>query len=91
MHYHHINTNPQVQAIVDHHHADVKTASKVRFAEPGAEPLPDDAPSPPLAELDEKDKDDKVNIKSTPIMLCSAKKHSYSQKKTDIILDLNFN
>lgn len=47
---------------MDHHHADVKTASKVRFAEPGSEPLPDDAPSPPLAENDDKDKDDKVNI-----------------------------
>lgn len=47
---------------MDHHHADVKTASKVRFAEPGSEPLPDDAPSPPLAENDDKDKDDKVNV-----------------------------
>lgn len=49
----------QVQAIVDHHHADVKTASKVRFAEPGDE-APTDAPSPPLADSEEKDKDDKV-------------------------------
>lgn len=55
-----------MQAIVDHHHADVKTASKVRFAEPGAtepEPQPaSDAPSPPLADSDEKDNDNKVNI-----------------------------
>ncbi|XP_039752651.1 solute carrier family 12 member 4 isoform X1 [Pararge aegeria] len=56
---------PLVQAIVDHHHADVKTASKVRFAEPGSEPLPDDAPSPPLAENDEKDKDDKDDFRSS--------------------------
>lgn len=53
----------QVQAIVDHHHADVKTASKVRFAEPGAgEPTSEDAPSPPLTDNEEKDKDDKVNL-----------------------------
>ncbi|XP_063395594.1 solute carrier family 12 member 6 isoform X5 [Cydia fagiglandana] len=57
-----------VQAIVDHHHADVKSASKVRFADAapaapaaGADPAPapepaDDAPSPPL---DETEKDDK--------------------------------
>lgn len=52
-----------MQAIVDHHHADVKTASKVRFAEPGTgEPGPEDAPSPPLTDSDEKDKDDKVII-----------------------------
>lgn len=54
-----------MQAIVDHHHADVRTASKVRFAEPGAENQPteeNDAPSPPLSEVDEKDKDEKVNI-----------------------------
>lgn len=51
----------QVQAIVDHHHADVKTASKVRFTEPGDE-APTDAPSPPLADGDDKDKDDKVTI-----------------------------
>lgn len=53
---------------MDHHHADVKTASKVRFAEPGSEPVPDDAPSPPLAENDEKDKDDKVIVNN--IVLC---------------------
>lgn len=49
---------------MDHHHGDVnKTASKVRFAEPGAEPTVDDnAPSPPLSDNEEKDKDDKVNI-----------------------------
>lgn len=55
----------QVQAIVDHHHADVKTASKVRFAEPGStEPAADDAPSPPLTDSEDKDKDkdDKVNM-----------------------------
>lgn len=45
---------------MDHHHADVKTASKVRFAEPGAEG--EDAPSPPLTDTEDKDKDDKVNI-----------------------------
>ncbi|XP_073958246.1 solute carrier family 12 member kcc isoform X2 [Choristoneura fumiferana] len=54
---------PLVQAIVDHHHGDVKSASKVRFAEPngaGAETAEtaDDAPSPPLDELDKEDKDD---------------------------------
>ncbi|XP_063616290.1 solute carrier family 12 member 4 isoform X5 [Cydia splendana] len=60
---------PLVQAIVDHHHADVKSASKVRFADAappapaGTDPAPpapapeaDDAPSPPL---DETEKDDK--------------------------------
>ncbi|XP_063375426.1 solute carrier family 12 member 4 isoform X5 [Cydia amplana] len=56
---------PLVQAIVDHHHADVKSASKVRFADAAppapnsADPAPepaDDAPSPPL---DETEKDDK--------------------------------
>lgn len=53
----------QVQAIVDHHHADVKTASKVRFAEPGAEAAEaDEAPSPPLTDPDDKDKDEKVII-----------------------------
>lgn len=48
---------------MDHHHGDVnKTASKVRFAEPGAEPTVDEsAPSPPLSDNEEKDKDDKVN------------------------------
>lgn len=53
-----------MQAIVDHHHGDVnKTASKVRFAEPGAEPMIDEnAPSPPLSDNEEKDKDDKVNM-----------------------------
>ncbi|KAJ8736130.1 hypothetical protein PYW08_006786 [Mythimna loreyi] len=51
-------TMGMVQAIVDHHHADVKTASKVRFTEPGDEPATD-APSPPLADGDDKDKDDK--------------------------------
>lgn len=53
-----------MQAIVDHHHGDVnKTASKVRFAEPGAEPTVDEsAPSPPLSDNEEKDKDDKVNM-----------------------------
>ncbi|CAH0766243.1 unnamed protein product [Diatraea saccharalis] len=52
-----------VQAIVDHHHADVKTASKVRFAEPGTAEG-EDAPSPPLTDNEEKDKDDKVNTES---------------------------
>ncbi|XP_063395592.1 solute carrier family 12 member 6 isoform X3 [Cydia fagiglandana] len=59
-----------VQAIVDHHHADVKSASKVRFADAapaapaaGADPAPapepaDDAPSPPLDETEKDDKDD---------------------------------
>lgn len=49
---------------MDHHHGDVnKTASKVRFAEPGAEPTVDEsAPSPPLSDNEEKDKDDKVNM-----------------------------
>lgn len=46
---------------MDHHHADVKMASKVRFAEPGAAEG-EDAPSPPLTDTDDKDKDDKVNI-----------------------------
>ncbi|XP_030032006.1 solute carrier family 12 member 4 isoform X2 [Manduca sexta] len=58
---------PLVQAIVDHHHADVKTASKVRFAEPGqaaegeAEP-----PSPPLTDHDDKDTDDKCEGANSP-------------------------
>ncbi|XP_063375424.1 solute carrier family 12 member 6 isoform X3 [Cydia amplana] len=56
-----------VQAIVDHHHADVKSASKVRFADAAppapnsADPAPepaDDAPSPPLDETEKDDKDD---------------------------------
>lgn len=50
---------------MDHHHADVKTASKVRFAEPGAPSdtaEDNDAPSPPLTDSEDKDKDDKVNI-----------------------------
>ncbi|XP_063616287.1 solute carrier family 12 member 6 isoform X3 [Cydia splendana] len=60
-----------VQAIVDHHHADVKSASKVRFADAappapaGTDPAPpapapeaDDAPSPPLDETEKDDKDD---------------------------------
>lgn len=54
---------PLVEAIVDHHHQDVKTASKVRFAEPGApesESQPaTDAPSPPLADSDDKDNHNK--------------------------------
>uniref|UniRef100_A0A2A4K3L9 Amino acid permease/ SLC12A domain-containing protein n=1 Tax=Heliothis virescens TaxID=7102 RepID=A0A2A4K3L9_HELVI len=58
-------TMGMVQAIVDHHHADVKTASKVRFAEPGEE-APTDAPSPPLADTDDKDKDDKCEDASPP-------------------------
>ncbi|KAL0850918.1 hypothetical protein ABMA28_006827 [Loxostege sticticalis] len=53
-----------VQAIVDHHHADVKTASKVRFAEPGAEG--EDAPSPPLTDNEDKDKDDKCEEATSP-------------------------
>ncbi|XP_053620979.1 solute carrier family 12 member 4 isoform X3 [Plodia interpunctella] len=55
-----------VQAIVDHHHADVKTASKVRFAEPGAETA-EDAPSPPLSDAEDKDKDrdDKDDFRSS--------------------------
>ncbi|KAH9644603.1 hypothetical protein HF086_009178 [Spodoptera exigua] len=57
-------TMGMVQAIVDHHHADVKTASKVRFAEPGDE-APTDAPSPPLADTEDKDKDDKFVSLST--------------------------
>lgn len=51
-----------MQAIVDHHHADVKTASKVRFAEPGTEAVDEEAPSPPLTDPDDKDNDEKVNI-----------------------------
>lgn len=48
-----------MQAIVDHHHADVKTASKVRFAEPGADVAkPEDAPSPPLSEAEDKESED---------------------------------
>ncbi|XP_026739052.1 solute carrier family 12 member 4 isoform X1 [Trichoplusia ni] len=58
-------TMGMVQAIVDHHHADVKTASKVRFAEPGDE-VPSDAPSPPLADPEDKDKDDKCEDASPP-------------------------
>ncbi|XP_050554877.1 solute carrier family 12 member 4 isoform X8 [Spodoptera frugiperda] len=58
-------TMGMVQAIVDHHHADVKTASKVRFAEPGDE-APTDAPSPPLADTEDKDKDDKCEDASPP-------------------------
>lgn len=63
-----------MQAIVDHHHADVKTASKVRFAEPGSgDAVPtgnhaDDAPSPPLTDPEEKERDDKVTIDN---ILCS--------------------
>ncbi|XP_050554869.1 solute carrier family 12 member 4 isoform X3 [Spodoptera frugiperda] len=57
-------TMGMVQAIVDHHHADVKTASKVRFAEPGDE-APTDAPSPPLADTEDKDKDDKDDFRSS--------------------------
>lgn len=41
----------------------MKTASKVRFAEPGDE-VPSDAPSPPLADPEDKDKDDKVNTRT---------------------------
>lgn len=47
---------------MDHHHADVKTASKVRFAEPGTEAVDEEAPSPPLTDPDDKDNDEKVNI-----------------------------
>ncbi|XP_022130318.2 solute carrier family 12 member 4 isoform X1 [Pieris rapae] len=57
---------PLVQAIVDHHHADIKTASKVRFADPGSEPNPNDAPSPPLADSDEKEHDDKCEGAPSP-------------------------
>ncbi|KAG7310451.1 hypothetical protein JYU34_003233 [Plutella xylostella] len=62
---------PLVQAIVDHHHADVKTASKVRFAEPGSgDAVPtgnhaDDAPSPPLTDPEEKERDDKDDFRSS--------------------------
>lgn len=60
---------------MDHHHGDVKSASKVRFAEPngaGAEPAEtaEDAPSPPLDELD---KDDKVNIFFTSLKRCCSR------------------
>ncbi|GBP79126.1 Solute carrier family 12 member 6 [Eumeta japonica] len=50
-----------VQAIIDHHHADVKTASKVRFADGGVDDGPvtnhhePEPPSPPLNEHDDKD------------------------------------
>ncbi|XP_052758040.1 solute carrier family 12 member 4 isoform X4 [Galleria mellonella] len=58
-----------VQAIVDHHHADVKTASKVRFAEPGSGggETAEDAPSPPLTDTEDrdKDKDDKDDFRSS--------------------------
>ncbi|XP_063824024.1 solute carrier family 12 member 4 isoform X2 [Ostrinia nubilalis] len=56
---------PLVQAIVDHHHADVKTASKVRFAEPGAAEG-EDAPSPPLTDNEDKEKDDKCEGANSP-------------------------
>ncbi|CAH0405213.1 unnamed protein product [Chilo suppressalis] len=56
---------PLVQAIVDHHHADVKTASKVRFAEPGTAEA-EDAPSPPLTDNEDKDKDDKCEGETSP-------------------------
>nr|XP_037867149.1 solute carrier family 12 member 4 isoform X4 [Bombyx mori] len=56
---------PLVQAIVDHHHADVKTASKVRFAEPNAPPAYTEAPSPPLADNEEKERDDKEDFRSS--------------------------
>ncbi|VVC95186.1 unnamed protein product, partial [Leptidea sinapis] len=58
-------TMGMVQAIVDHHHADIKTASKVRFAEPGSEPNTTDAPSPPLADSEEKETDDKDDFRSS--------------------------
>ncbi|KAI5644992.1 amino acid permease domain-containing protein [Phthorimaea operculella] len=59
---------PLVQAIVDHHHADVKTASKVRFAEPGSEnpQAESEAPSPPLSDTEDKDKDDKCEDATSP-------------------------
>ncbi|XP_052758050.1 solute carrier family 12 member 4 isoform X5 [Galleria mellonella] len=61
---------PLVQAIVDHHHADVKTASKVRFAEPGSGggETAEDAPSPPLTDTEDrdKDKDDKCEGGNSP-------------------------
>ncbi|CAF4796550.1 unnamed protein product [Pieris macdunnoughi] len=59
-------TMGMVQAIVDHHHADIKTASKVRFADPGSEPNLNDAPSPPLADSDEKEHDDKCEGAPSP-------------------------
>lgn len=60
---------------MDHHHADVKTASKVRFAEPGAggDQVPnhaDDAPSPPLTDSEDKEKDDKVKSVNSLVWLC---------------------
>lgn len=85
----------QVQAIVDHHHADVKTASKVRFAEPGDE-APTDAPSPPLADTEDKDKDDKVNI--TPARttihdyICTGlKENTYFNENIDLNDKINLN
>lgn len=63
-----------VQAIVDHHHAETKTTSKVRFAEPGngnieGSPVAnhrEEAPSPPLSDQDDKEKDDKCDGAASP-------------------------
>lgn len=53
---------------MDHHHSDIKTATKVRFADSTRTeteaPTANDAPSPPLADSDEKDNQDKVIIVS---------------------------
>ncbi|CAH2050752.1 unnamed protein product, partial [Iphiclides podalirius] len=75
-----------VQAIVDHHHADVKTTSKVRFAEPGAgEPTPDDAPSPPLTDNDERDKDDKSQCEGAPSPPLDAEKNKELNPDPDAV------
>ncbi|XP_013175859.1 PREDICTED: solute carrier family 12 member 4 isoform X3 [Papilio xuthus] len=75
-----------VQAIVDHHHADVKTASKVRFAEPGTgEPGPEDAPSPPLTDNDEKDKDDKSQCEGAPSPPLDAERNKEAGANGDVL------
>ncbi|XP_060804181.1 solute carrier family 12 member 6 isoform X1 [Amyelois transitella] len=76
-----------VQAIVDHHHADVKTASKVRFAEPGADQPPEEAPSPPLSDTEDKDKDkdDKCEGDASPTPEADKHKENLSNPNGDAL------
>lgn len=87
-----------MQAIVDHHHAETKTASKVRFAEPGggapegspvANHRDHDAPSPPLSDNEDKDKDDKVIKHFILINVIMTQMHIFQFKWVEFLIYLS--
>ncbi|KOB73819.1 Uncharacterized protein OBRU01_10424, partial [Operophtera brumata] len=59
------------------------TTSKVRFAEPGTEATEDEAPSPPLTDPEDKDKDEKEDFRSSLLHIIDSMWDSPDERSQD--------